>query len=188
MKTSEIQSVLSKNKYNYPMVIWSEIDSHSQIILATNPETFKVIFEFKDHSFKSFIKDLEDKLHLENILDKTILGDELVMPLDVFEFDENDLKWSELSEYILKNYHEYTADKALTKEINLELEKNHIADYSASILESVYSSILYFLLNKSTEIGVVEIMFLGNIVFDERLNSIIHRDLPETINISMANL
>lgn len=188
MKKSEIKSVLSKNKYNYPMVIWSEIDSHSQIILATNSETFKVIFEFQDNNFNSFIKKIESKLNLDNILDKTILGDESVMPLDVFEFDETNLKWGELSEYILKNYHQYQTDKSLTKEINTELEKNHIADYSASILESVYSSILYFLLNKSTEIGVVEIMFLGDIIFDERLNYIIHRDLPETINISMANL
>ena len=183
-----MKSILSKNEYSYPLIIWSESDDHTKVYLASDKNTIKQIFEFKDFNLNTSIKNLESKLNIPNLFEKSCFGDESIIPINTFEFDENDLSWSAFEKYIIENYSKYNPNKDLSKDVNAELEHNYLADFASSIYECLYSSIILFLINQSTEIGITEILFVGDLIFDERFNKLINRDLPETINISMVNL
>ena len=40
-----MKSILSKNQYSYPLIIWSESDDHTKVFLASDKNTIKQIFE-----------------------------------------------------------------------------------------------------------------------------------------------
>lgn len=183
----QLTEKLKKDKRNYPILAWYESADQTQIIIITAPGEYKIITRFIQ-DIKKLYSELSLLLGSDDLIKSANKGDDTLHTFTINEFLESKPNWDLLLTELkaeLNNIKELEDVAAVIKE---ELINNQRNDIAASALKCIYSSILYNLITKSLDLGITEMMIIGDITYEEGLSSVIENNLPQHMTMSFLQL
>ena len=188
MNNSILETKLSEKTLTYPILAWSELDSKSALLLISSPDKIQVLEKFQDHNLLSLLNKLAVMINSADFVRTSLEGDESMIAFNIPEFTESNLNWENLLTDIEDAITTGKIGKGLSDKIAAELQANHHKDIAAAAITTIYGSMLYLLIIKASDLGITELMFLGDMLDTERLSAIIAGHLPEHMNLMMLNL
>lgn len=187
MEYQKLEEILNNNKYNYPILALIDDTVNTELLLISSIDQYRALGVFKDKSLDKLYKDLEDILQIDDLKVSALKGDDQEVNIDnVIGLDE--LSWDPLLDRTKELLNQYKEDESLDKRVNEELLKNFKNDISAGLLDNIYKNILNILIQNALELGITELMIIGDVIYEQGLSVVIEKDLPEEFNINLINL
>jgi hypothetical protein len=183
----KVTQKLNKQKCNYPILAWYEADAKSKLMIISSAKEFKTIAQF-NAGLSDLYKELEQIIDIDNLLNLASNGDDSIHSFAINEFSESKPNWDNLLNDVQAELLKFDSYLDLAEEIRNELLNNQKSDLAAGALRCVYSSILYTLITKALELGITEMMIIGDITFEEGLSSVIENNLPQHMTMSFLQL
>lgn len=178
---------LNNDKRNYPILAWYENADQSQILIISKPGQYKTISTFPSNLSKLYL-DLKEMLQVQDLLESASKGDDSIHSFTINEFPESKPNWDNLKTDIKAELEKFIEIKDLQKQVLDEILNNHKYDLAASALKCIYSSILYNMITKSLDLGITEMLIIGDLTYEEGLSSVIENNLPQHMTMSFLQL
>jgi len=185
MKT--LTEKLNQVERNYPILAWYEADNQSQIIIISKPGEYKTITTFPNN-INHLYEELNKIFNSQDLLEYAHKGDEHTHSFTINEFVDTKPNWDKLLTEVKAELNTVEEVKDLDKKIKEELHNYQKYDLAAAALKCAYSSLLYNLITKSLELGITEMMIIGDITYEEGLSSVIENNLPQHMTMSFLQL
>lgn len=178
MKHVDLSSILNKEEYKFPMLVWSEVGDKTTIHLANNKDTIRLVDSFTDHNLNSLILKLQELGSLADFMKSVANGDPATYPVDIVTL-KGDLNWKKLIENYSAVINSFERDPQFEDLLNDALCEYYKADIAAATIDAIYNSIIYYMITEAQELGLNNLMFVGDITYQERFAILLNQHLPE---------
>lgn len=172
----------------FPILLWSDLDNTSQIVIIDKSGTERVLFQNTDGGLERFISEITPGADVDSFFSEVIQGDEIQHLFKIIEFNDEKFSWDNLiNEFKLKASKLPYTENDFNKEVSEELNSNYLIDLKAGVTEALYNSMIAGLVDTATELGIETLAFSGPVVYQERFRQIVHKNLNDTFTVIMGN-
>jgi hypothetical protein len=170
----------------YPVLVWSDLDDDSKIILLTDQNTERTVYKQEGHSIIEMLNKIDE--NVEKFANEASQGDETQYVFKLVEFENDSINWdSTINEYQKKisalPYKEGDFEISIVTELN----NHYIQDVKAGLMECIYNSIVANMHTIATDLNIESMGFLGELTYLERFRQIIHKNLNSDFNVILGN-